>query len=56
MTEVKVGKDESLDSALKRFKKKLQEDGVLADIRRHEYYEKPSEKRNRKRAQAKRKR
>ena len=48
MTEVRVGKDESLDSALKRFKKKLQEDGVLSDIRRHEYYEKPSEKRNRK--------
>lgn len=41
MTEVRVGKDESLDSALKRFKKKLQEDGVLSDIRRHEYYEKP---------------
>ena len=43
MSDVQVGEMESLESALKRFNKRVQADGILADARRHEYYEKPSE-------------
>ena len=45
MSEVRVGKNESLDSALRRFKRSCQKAGVMADIRRHEHYEKPSVRR-----------
>ncbi len=48
MTMVVVGKDESIDSALKRFKRKCQKDGIIGDLRKHEAYEKPSVKRKRK--------
>ena len=41
---------ESLESALKRFNKRVQADGILADARRHEYYEKPSVRRKKKEA------
>ncbi len=52
MTMVVVGKDESLDSALKRFKRKCQKDGIIGDLRKHEAYEKPSIKRKRKSEEA----
>ncbi|MBO5103393.1 MAG: 30S ribosomal protein S21 [Clostridia bacterium] len=52
MTMVVVGKDESLDSALKRFKRKCQKDGIIGDLRKHEAYEKPSVKRKKKREAA----
>ena len=42
MSEVKVGKNESLDSALRRFKRTCQKSGVLAEARRREHYMKPS--------------
>ncbi len=48
MSEVKVGKNESLDSALRRFKRTCQKAGVMAEIRKHEHYEKPSVKRKKK--------
>ncbi len=48
MTMVVVGKDESIDSALKRFKRKCQKDGIIGDLRKHEAYEKPSVKRKKK--------
>lgn len=54
MTEVKVGENESIDIALKRFKRACQRDGIISDIKKHEYYEKPSEKRKRKLAAARR--
>ena len=44
MTTVKVGENESLESALKRFKRKCQKDGIIGDIRKKEAYEKPSVK------------
>lgn len=50
VTEVFVGESESLDGALKRFNKRVQADGILTDARRHEYYEKPSERRKKKEA------
>ena len=55
MAEVQVGQDESIESALKRFKKKIQKAGILSEIKRRERYEKPSIKRRRK-AEAARKR
>jgi small subunit ribosomal protein S21 len=52
---VRVGKDESLDSALRRFKRQVQRSGVLVEAKRHEHYEKPSDKRRRKAAKRARK-
>lgn len=46
--EIKVRKDESLDSALRRFKRSCQKSGVLAECRKREHYEKPSVKRKKK--------
>ena len=48
MGEVHVGKTESLDSALRRFKRSCQKSGVLAECRKREHYEKPSVKRKKK--------
>ncbi|ABO51000.1 SSU ribosomal protein S21P [Desulforamulus reducens MI-1] len=48
MAEIRVGKNETLDSALRRFKRSCQKAGVLAEARKHEYYEKPSVKRKKK--------
>ncbi|MBN1692127.1 MAG: 30S ribosomal protein S21 [Dehalococcoidales bacterium] len=54
MAEVTPGADESFDSLLKRFNRKVQQDGILAELRRREHYEKPSVKRKRKKAAKKR--
>ena len=48
MAEVCVGKNESLDTALKRFKRSCAKDGVIAEVRKREHYEKPSVKRKKK--------
>ncbi|HBX22829.1 MAG TPA: 30S ribosomal protein S21 [Desulfotomaculum sp.] len=48
MAEVKVGKNETLDSALRRFKRTCQKAGVLAEARKHEHFEKPSVKKKKK--------
>lgn len=56
MSEVKVGKNESLDSALRRFKKSCQKNGVMADMRKHEHYDKPSVRRKKKSQAARKKR
>ena len=48
MAEVRLGKNESLDTALKRFKRSCASDGVLAEVRKREHYEKPSVKRKKK--------
>lgn len=55
MSEVRVGKNESLDSALKRFKRTCQRAGVMQDMRKHEHYEKPSVKRKKKSEAARKK-
>ena len=52
MSVIHVGENESLDSALKRFKRKCQKDNILGDMRKKEYYEKPSVKRKKKREAA----
>ena len=48
MAEIRVGKNESLDTALKRFKRSCAKDGVIAEVRKGEHYEKPSVKRKKK--------
>ncbi len=48
MLGVKVKDNESFESALRRFKKKCEKAGVLSDLRKHQHFEKPSERRKRK--------
>ena len=48
MSEVRVNENETLESALRRFKRKCARAGVLAEIRKREHYEKPSVKRKKK--------
>ena len=48
MAEIRVGKNESLDTALTRFKRSCAKDGVIAEVRKREHYEKPSVKRKKK--------
>lgn len=55
MSEIRVGENESLDSALKRFKRQCARAGVLGEIRKREHYEKPSVKRKNKAIAAKKK-
>ena len=42
MAEIKVGKNETLDSALRRFKRATQKAGILSEVRKREHYETPS--------------
>ena len=48
MSEIHVNDNESLDSALRRWKKSCARSGVLAEVRKREHYEKPSVKRKKK--------
>lgn len=48
MSEIRVGENESLENALRRFKKKCARAGTLAEVRKREHYEKPSVKRKKK--------
>ena len=48
MSEVRVRENETLDSALRRWKKSCARSGVLAEVRKREHYEKPSVKRKKK--------
>ena len=48
MSEIRVKENESLDSALRRFKRSCAKSGVLAEVRKREHYEKPSVKRKKK--------
>ena len=48
MSEIRVKENESLDSALRRFKRQCAKSGVMAEVRKREHYEKPSVKRKKK--------
>lgn len=48
MAEIKIKDNESLDSALRRFKRQCAKSGVLTELRKREHYEKPSVKRKKK--------
>jgi small subunit ribosomal protein S21 len=47
LAQIQVRQNESIDSALKRFKKALEQSGILQEYKRHTHYEKPSERRRR---------
>lgn len=48
MSEIHVRENETLESALKRFKRSCAKSGVLAEVRKREHYESPSVKRRKK--------
>ncbi|WP_411677659.1 30S ribosomal protein S21 [Caproicibacter sp.] len=48
MAEIRLKENESLDSALRRFKKQCARSGVIAEVRKREAYEKPSVRRKKK--------
>ncbi|MBM4466113.1 MAG: 30S ribosomal protein S21 [Chloroflexi bacterium] len=50
MSQIVIQEGESFESALKRFKKKVQSDRVLSEVRRRRFFEKPSVIRKRKKA------
>jgi len=53
LSQIEVKKDESFEAALRRFKKKIEQEGILKEVRDRKHYEKPSERR-RKRAKMRR--
>jgi small subunit ribosomal protein S21 len=55
VTGVKVRDDESFERALKRFTKSCEKAGILSDIKKHQHFEKPSDRRKRKLNAAKQK-
>jgi small subunit ribosomal protein S21 len=55
LTQIKVGKNETLDSAIRRFKRQCAKTGILAEVRKREHYEKPSVKRKKKSEAARKK-
>ncbi len=55
MAQVIVKENESLESVLKRFKRSCARDGIMAELRKREYYEKPSVKRKKKSEAARKK-
>ncbi len=48
MSQVKIKENESLENALRRFKRATARDGVIQEVRKREHYEKPSVKRKKK--------
>lgn len=52
MPSVKVKENEPFDVALRRFKRACEKAGILSEVRRREYYEKPTQERKRKQAAA----
>jgi len=54
VSDVVAGENESFESLLKRFSKKVQQAGTLSEARRREHFERPSDKRRRKAAKRRR--
>ena len=54
--EVRIAPGETIESALRRFKKATQKAGILAEARKHEHYEKPSVRKKKKSAAARKRR
>jgi small subunit ribosomal protein S21 len=52
VAEVRLQEGESIESALRRFKRKVQSENIVGDVKRHSYYVKPGEKRRLKQAMA----
>ena len=52
MAQVRLEEGESLDQALRRFKRKVQQEDIIKEMKRHSYYLKPGEKKRIKEALA----
>lgn len=52
MPRVDIGANEPLEKALRRFKKKIEREGILRQLRARKHYEKPSEQKRRKQREA----
>ena len=52
MAEVIIQEGESLENALRRFKRKVQQEDIIKEIKKHSYYMKPGERRRTKQALA----
>ncbi len=52
MPRVDIGANEPLEKALRRFKKKIEREGILKQLKARKHYEKPSEQKRRKRREA----
>ena len=52
MPKINVGKGESIDKALKKFKRKMRREGLIDELRKREFYEKPSDRKRKDKARA----
>ena len=52
MAEIKIQEGESIENALRRFKRKVQQEDIIKDIKKHSFYLKPGDKRRAKQALA----
>ena len=52
MAEIKVQEGESIENALRRFKRKVQQEDIIKDVKKHSFYLKPGEKKRVKQALA----
>ena len=52
MAEIRIHEGESIENALRRFKRKVQQEDIIKDVRKHSYYLKPGEKKRIKQALA----
>jgi small subunit ribosomal protein S21 len=52
MTSIKLKEGERIDNALRRFRKAVEKSGVMQELRKREFFEKPSAKKKRKQAAA----
>jgi small subunit ribosomal protein S21 len=48
MPQIEIRKDESFEAALRRFNKKIEQEGILREVRNRKHYEKPSERKRKK--------
>jgi len=52
MAEVRLHEGESIESALRRFKRRVQQEEIIKEVKKHSYYLKPGEKKRIKQANA----
>ncbi|MHB1542988.1 MAG: 30S ribosomal protein S21 [Gammaproteobacteria bacterium] len=52
MPTIRIKENEHFDAALRRFKRACEKAGILSELRRREFYEKPTQERKRRRAAA----
>ncbi|MEW6074762.1 MAG: 30S ribosomal protein S21 [Candidatus Omnitrophota bacterium] len=48
MSQIEIRKGESFEAAMRRFKKQIEQEGILREVRDRKHYEKPSERKRRK--------